>query len=113
MKQIVDGYVVWDTKENKLWEAPSAKNKRGKKLWNTRAAAGNAWTCHNTYHKHNPCGRDTKFTEQNRFVTKGVLFTIVDLDKPAFRTCEDCQTINICTQEQCCDLTFNGYNGYR
>ncbi len=70
-----DGYVVWDTKEQKMWENP-----KGKKMWKRRCDAGNAWTCHESKWIPNTGPGEKhwtpKFSEQNRYVTKAAWINI-------------------------------------
>ena len=61
-----DGYGVWDTQENRWFT-------RGyKRVWCSKSAAGNAWNAQWRYDQRQ------LYSEQTRFVTKGIRFVAMD-----------------------------------
>jgi hypothetical protein len=72
-KVTADAYGVWDTKENKWWF------RRNKRAWGSKSAAANAWNAENgRYSMYYRGKREPKFSEQTRFVTKGIRYVAID-----------------------------------
>lgn len=76
-KVIPDAYGVWDTQEKRWWR------RNNKRSWVSKSAAANAWNAEEAKLRYwrNTCDDQPKpllFSQQKRFVTKGIRFEAVD-----------------------------------
>lgn len=69
-----DAYGVWDTQESCWFK------RRNKYAWGTKSAAANAWNAarQSVYEDRQFRGYGPRFSEQTRFVTKGLRFVAID-----------------------------------
>jgi hypothetical protein len=70
-KVTADAYGVWDTQENRWFK------RRNKYAWGSKSAAANACNAENHAYSYR---REVqpRFSEQTRFVTKGIRFEAID-----------------------------------